>query len=177
MRQLLVESFLLAVFGGILAMGVGFWGGFLAPLVLFAAGVLAIAAARRESDAGFAAPDFSDWTSWAVLVLAVAGAVAIVPAALDTYSDNPGLGLQVLWLAVLAAAVPLAALLTRPVRLGQWLLIGWALACATLVVAIWMSWDAYDDTSHGMWFVLLTLAALACLAPVIHRRRLGASST
>ena len=146
-----------------------------APLVLLAAGVLAVAAARRESDAGFAALHVSDWTSWVVLVLAVAGALILVPAAMETYSSYPGWGLQGIWLAVLAVAVPLTALLTRPVLLGRWLLLGWAFACATLVLPIWMSWEEDNGSSHGMWFVMLTLAAIACLAPIIHRSRMGVS--
>ena len=123
-------------------LGLGFWAAFVAPLVLLAAGVLAVAAARRESDAGFAAFQVSDWTSWVVLGLAVAAALVLIPAAMDTYSSLPGWGLQGIWLAVLAVAVPLTALLTRPVLLGRWLLMGWAFACATLVLPIWMSWDA-----------------------------------
>jgi TIR domain len=158
-------------------LGLGFWAGFLAPLVLLAAGVLAVAAARRETDAGFAALDVSDWTSWVVLVLAVAGSLILVPAAMKTYASLPGWGLQNLWLAVLAVAVPLTALLTRPVLLGRWLLLGWALACATLVLPIWMSWERDTGSSHGMWFVMLTLAAIACLAPIIHRSRTGVSLT
>ena len=156
-------------------LGPGFFAGCLAPLVLLAAGALAVAAARRESDAGFAAFHVSDWTSWVVLVLAVAGALVLVPTAMETYSSYPGWGLQGIWLAVLAVAVPLTALLTRPVLLGRWLLLGWALACATLVLAIWMSWVEGTGTSHGMWFVMLTLAAIACLAPTIHRSRMGVS--
>jgi hypothetical protein len=136
-----------------------------------------VAAARRESDAGFAALHISDWTSWVVLVLAVAGALTLVPAAMETYSSYPGWGLQGIWLAVLAVAVPLTALLTRPVLLGRWLLLGWAFTCATLVLPIWMSWEQYDGSSHGMWFVMLTLAAIAGLAPIIHRSRIGVSST
>jgi len=152
-------------------LGLGFWAAFAAPLVLLAAGVLAVAAARRETDVGFAAVHVSDWTSWLVLVLAVAGALILLPAAMDTYSSYPGWGLQGVWLAVLAVAVPLTAVLTRPVLLGRWLLLGWALACATLVLAIWMAWYDYDGTSHGMWFVMLTLAAVAGLAPIAHRSR------
>jgi hypothetical protein len=152
-------------------LGLGFWSGFLAPLVLLAAGILAVAAARRETDAGFAALHVSDWTSWVVLVLAVAGALILVPAAMETYSSLPGWGLQDLWLAVLAIAVPLTAVLTRPVLLGRWLLLGWALACATHVLAIWMSWEENTGSSHGMWFVMLTLAAIAGLAPIVHRSR------
>jgi hypothetical protein len=154
-------------------LGLGFWAAFVAPLVLLAAGVLAVAAARRETEVGFAALRVSDWTSWVVLVLAVAGALILARAAMDTYSSSsyPGWGLQVLWLAVLAVAVPLTALLTRPVLLGRWLLLGWALACATPVLAIWMSWDDYDGSSHGMSFVMLTLAAMAGLAPIVHRSR------
>jgi hypothetical protein len=90
---------------------------------------------------------------------------------MDTYSSYPGWGLQVLWLAVLAVAVPLTAVLTRPVLLGRWLLLRWALACAAPVLAIWMSWYRYDGTSHGMWFVMLTLAAMTGLAPIVHRGR------
>ena len=123
-------------------LGLGFWAAFVAPLVLLAAGVLAVAAARRESDAGFAAFQVSDWTSWVVLGLAVAAALVLIPAAMDTYSSLPGWGLQGIWLAVLAVAVPLTAVLTRPVLLGRWLLMGWAFACATVVLPIWMSWDA-----------------------------------
>ena len=156
-------------------LGPGFFAGCLAPLVLLAAGALAVAAARRESDAGFAAFHVSDWTSWVVLVLAVAGALVLVPTAMETYSSYPGWGLQGIWLAALTVAVPLTALLTRPVLLGRWLLLGWALACATLVLAIWMSWVEGTGTSHGMWFVMLTLAATACLAPTIHRSRMGES--
>jgi tetratricopeptide (TPR) repeat protein len=152
-------------------LGLGFWAGFVAPLVLLAAGILAVAAARRETDAGFAALRVSDWTSWVVLVLAIAGALILVPAAMDTYSSYPGWALQDLWLAVLAVAVPLTALLTRPVLLGRWLLLGWALACATPVLAIWMSWEEYTGSSHGIWFVMLTLAAIAGLAPIVHRSR------
>ena len=151
--------------------GLGFWVGFVAPLVLLAAGVLAVAAARRETDAGFAALHVSDWASWVVLVLAVAGALILVPTAMDTYSSYPGWGLQGLWLAVLAVAVPLTAVLVRPVLLGRWLLLGWALACAAAVLAIWLSWEDYDGSSHGMWFVMLTLAAMAGLAPLVHRSR------
>jgi hypothetical protein len=156
-------------------LGLGFWAAFVAPMVLLAAGVLAVAAARRESDAGFAALHVSDWTSWVVLVLAVAGALTLVPAAMQTYSSYPGWGMQGIWLAVLAVAVPLTAVLTRPVLLGRWLLLGWAFACATLVLPIWMSWKEYDGSSHGMWFVMLTLGVIACLAPIIHRSRTGVS--
>ena len=158
-------------------LGLGFWAAFAAPLVLLAAGVLAVAAARRETDVGFAAVHVSDWTSWLVLVLAVAGALILLPAAMDTYSSYPGWGLQGVWLAVLAVAVPLTAVLTRPVLLGRWLLLGWALACATLVLAIWMAWYDYDGTSHGMWFVMLTLAAVAGLARIVHRSPRLANST
>jgi hypothetical protein len=158
-------------------LGLGFWAAFVAPLVLLAAGVLAVAAARRETDVGFAAFHVSDWTSWLVLILAVAGALILVPAAMDTYSSYPGWGLQGMWLAVLAVAVPLTAVLTRPVLLGRWMLVGWALACATLVLAIWMAWYDYDGTSHGMWFVMLTLAAVAGLAPIVHRSPHLATST
>jgi hypothetical protein len=158
-------------------LGLGFWAAFVAPLVLVAAGVLAVAAGRRESAAGFAAFQPSDWTSWVILALAVAAALILIPAAMDTYSSYPGWGLQGIWLAFLAVAVPLTAVLTRPVLLGRWLLMGWTFACATLVLAIWMSWDAYDDSSHGMWFVMLTLAATACLAPIVHRSRMGESLT
>ena len=73
-------------------LGSGFWAGFVAPLVLLSAGVLAVAAARRETDAGFAALHVSDWTSWVVLVLAVAGALILVPTAMETYSSLSRLG-------------------------------------------------------------------------------------
>jgi hypothetical protein len=152
-------------------LGLGFWAGFVAPLILLAAGVLAVAAARSETDAGFAALHVSDWTSWAVLVLAVAGALILVGPAMDSYASDPGWGLQWLWLAVLAVAVPLTALLTRPALLGRWLLLGWALACATPVLAIWMWSETYTGSSHGMWFVMLTLAAIAGLSPIVHRSR------
>jgi hypothetical protein len=93
------------------------------------------------------------------------------------YSSSPGWGLQGIWLAVLAVAVPLTALLTRPVLQGRWLLMGWALACATLVLPLWMWWAENDGSSHGMWFVMATLAAIAGLAPIIHRSRRGVSLT
>jgi hypothetical protein len=90
---------------------------------------------------------------------------------MDSYASDPGWGLQWLWLAVLAVAVPLTALLTRPALLGRWLLLGWALACATPVLAIWMWSETYTGSSHGMWFVMLTLAAIAGLSPIVHRSR------
>ncbi len=152
-------------------MDMGFWVGFVAPFVLLVAGGLAVAAARRESDLGFAALSRTDWASWCVLALAVAGALTLVPAALETYTGYPGWGLQGLWVAILAVWVPLGAVLARPVLLGRWILIGWCLACAAPVTATWLAWDDYDGTAHGMWFVLLTLAAMAALAPMVHRTR------
>jgi hypothetical protein len=149
----------------------GFWAALVAPLILLAAGVVAVMAARRETEAGFAALHASDWTSWVVLGLAAAGALALVPPALDTYTTYPGWGIEGLWLALLAAAVPLTAVLTRPTSLGRGLLLGWSLACVAAVLAIWLAWVEADGSSHGMWFVLLTLAANAAMSPILHRGR------
>ena len=108
-------------------LGLGFFAGFVAPFVLIAAGALAVVAARRESDVGFAALSRSDWAAWSVLVLAAAGALTLVAAALETYPAS-GVGpsgalggrprnVGAAWRAVLA----------RPVLLGRWMLIGWCL--------------------------------------------------
>jgi hypothetical protein len=156
---------------GTSGLDVGFWVGFVAPLVLLAAGALAVAGARRETEPGFAAVPSSDRAAWVVLVLALAGALTLVPAALDTYLSLRGWGIQGLWVAVLAGVVPLTAVLARPILLGRWMLIGWSLACAAPVLATWLSWEDHDGTAHGMWFVLLTLAAMAGLAPLVHRGR------
>ena len=51
------------------------------------------------------------------------------------------------------------------------MLIGWSLACVAPVLATWLSWQEYGSTAHGMWFVLLTLAAMVGLAPMVHRDR------
>ena len=80
-------------------------------------------------------------------------------------------------MAVLAVWVPLAAVLARPVLLGRWMLIGWCLACVAPVLATWLSWEDYDSTAHGMWFVLLTLAAMVGLAPMVHRDRAEGGGT
>ena len=125
-------------------LGLGFFVGFVAPFVLIAAGVLAVVAARRESDLGFAALSRSDWAAWCVLALAVAGALTLLPPALETYSSYQGWGLQGLWVAVLALWVPVAAVLTRPVLLGRWMLVGWCLGCVAPVLATWLCWDDYD---------------------------------
>jgi hypothetical protein len=162
---------------GIEGLDVGFWVGLVAPIVLLAAGALAAAGARRESDLAFAALSRSDWASWCVLALALAGALTLLPSALETYSSEPGWGLQGLWVAVLAVWVPLAAVLARPVLLGRWMLIGWSLACVAPVLATWLSWQEYDSTAHGMWFVLLTLAAMVGLAPMVHRDRAQGGGT
>lgn len=152
-------------------LGPGFWSGLLAPVVLIAAGLLALAAARREAETGFVAPISSDWATWVVLVLAVAGALTLVPPALETYSSAKGYAGQELWAAFLAVAVPLTAVLARPVPLGRSILVGWALAAAAPVLAIWMFWNQHYDTSYNMWFVMLTLAGIAGLAPLVHRAR------
>jgi hypothetical protein len=152
-------------------LGLGFFVGFVAPFVLIAAGILAVVAARRESDLGFAAVSRSDWAAWAVIALAAAGAVTVLPSALETYASYKGWGLQGLWVAVLTLWVPVAAVLARPVVLGRWMLLGWCLGCVAPVVATWLAWDDYDETSHGMWFVMLTLIAMAGLAPMVHRDR------
>ena len=156
---------------GMDGLDVGFWVGLVAPIALLVAGALAVAGARRESDLAFAALSRSDWASWCVLALAVAGALTLLPSALETYSDEPSWGLQGLCVAALAVGVPLAAVLARPVLLGRWMLIGWCFACVAPVLATWLSWKEYDSTSHGMWFVLLTLAAMVGLAPMVHRDR------
>ena len=153
-------------------LGLGFFVGVVAPFVLIAAGILAVVATRRESDPAFAALSRSDWAAWCVLMLAVAGAVTLLPLALETYASYRGWGLQGLWVAVLALWVPVAAVLARPVVLGRWMLIGWALACVAPVLATWLFWEGEDESSsRGMWFVLLTLAAMGGLAPFVHRDR------
>jgi hypothetical protein len=152
-------------------LGPGFWSGLLAPVVLIAAGLLAVAAARREAEPGFAAPASSDWATWVVLVLAVAGALTLLPPALETYSSSKGWGAQGLWGAFLAVATPLTAVLVRPAALGRWMLVGGALAGAAPVLALWMWWQHNQGTSFNMWFVELTLAAIAGLAPLVHRTR------
>jgi hypothetical protein len=53
------------------------------------------------------------------------------------------------------------------------MLAGWALAGAAPVMGVWGGWANYDGSSHGMWFVLLTLAAIVGLAPAVHRPRGG----
>ncbi len=156
---------------------VGFWVFFVAPLVLLAAGAFALAAVRREADVAFVAFSRSDWASWLVVALAVAGALTVVPPALETYSSYRGWGLQALWVAVLAVWVPVVAVLARPVLIGRWALVGWCLAAVTPVLATWLYWHRYDGTSHGMWFVLLTLAAMAGLTPWLHRDRSHADAS
>jgi hypothetical protein len=156
---------------GLSGMDVGFWVAFVAPVVLLVAGGLALAGARRESDLGFAPLSRSDWAAWCVVVLAGAGALTLLPLALETYSSERGWGLQGLWVAVLALWVPVGAVFARPVLLGRWVLIGWCLAGAAEVLAIWLFWDKQESTSRGMWFVLLTLAAMGVLAPMVHRDR------
>ena len=155
---------------------VGFWVFFVAPFLLLAAGALALAGVRREADVSFVAFSRSDWASWLVVALAVAGALTIVPLALDTYSNYLGWGLQALWVAVLAVWVPGVAVLIRPVLLGRWALVGWCLAAVTPVLAGWLYWEDQDSTSHGMWFVLLTLIAMAGLTPWLHRERSQAAT-
>ena len=152
-------------------LGLGFWAGFLAPFVLIFGGVLAVAAARRESRLGFAAPGPSDWATWVVLVLAVAGALTLLPPALETYSSAKGYAAQELWGAFLAVVVPLLGVLARPVRLGRSVLVGWACAGGAPVLAIWMFWKQNYGTSYNMWFVMLTLAGIAGFAPLVHRAR------
>jgi hypothetical protein len=153
------------------AVGVGLRIGILSGVVLLAAGAFAVAAARRESDVGFAALSRSDWPAWTVLVLAVAGALTVLAVALDVYAVTPDWGLQGLWVTVLPVAVPLVAVLARPVVLGRWMLIGWCLAGVAPVMAAWLFWENQEGASRGMWFVLLTLVAMAALAPILHRDR------
>ncbi len=105
------------------------------------------------------------------MVLAVAGALTFTVSAVDTYWSDRGWVLQGLWTALFCVAVPLAAVLARPVLLARGMLVGWSLAGVAPVLATWLSWEDADGTSHGMWFVLLTLAAMACLAPMLHRGR------
>jgi hypothetical protein len=156
---------------GLESMQVGFWVGFVAPVVLVVAGGLALVGARHETDMGFAALSRADWASWCVVGFAVAGALTLLPLALETYSSDRGWGLQGLWLAVLALWVPVAAVFARPALLGRWALLGWCLACAAPVLATWLVWEEQESTSRGMWFVLLTLVAMAGLAPMVHRDR------
>lgn len=156
---------------GIAGLNGGFWVGFFAPFILIAAGGFAVAAARRDSDAGFVALSRPDWASGCVLILAVAGALTFTVSALDTYSSSKGWALQGLWTALLCVAVPLAAVLARPLLLARGMLVGWSLAGVAPVLATWLFWEDADGTSHGMWFVLLTLAAMACLSPILHRGR------
>lgn len=88
-----------------------------------------------------------------------------------TNSSYPGWSLQGLLLAVLAVAVPVTAVLTRTVLLGPVAASGLGACLCNLVLAIWMSWYDYNGTSQGMWFVMLTLAAMAGPAPIVHRSR------
>jgi hypothetical protein len=154
----------------------GFWVALVAPFVLLAAGVLALAGLRRETAVAFAAPSRSDWASWLVVGLAVAGALTVVPLALDVYTSEQGSGVQLLWLAVLALWVPVAAVLVRPVLVGRWALIGWCLAGAAPPLAVWAYLGEQGSTSRGMWFVLCTLVAMGGLAPVLHRRHTQAAT-
>ena len=155
-------------------LGAGFWCGFVAPIVLLAAGVLALAGARLETDARVAALTRRDWACWCVLVLAVVGALPFVWTAKDLYSDRTGLAAQELCVAVLAVLVPLAAVLSRPVLLGRWMLIGWCLACVAPVLATWLAAQREGSSAPGMWLALLTLGAMAVLAPLMHpARRVG----
>jgi hypothetical protein len=50
------------------------------------------------------------------------------------------------------------------------------LAAVTPVLAGWLYWEDQDSTSHGMWFVLLTLIAMAGLTPWLHRERSQAAT-
>ena len=155
---------------GLESVEAGFWVGFVPPVVLLVAGGLALAGARRETDLGFAPLSRSDWASWCVVGLAVAGALTLLPLALETYASDRGWGLQGLWVAVLALWVPVAAVFARPALLGRGALFGWCLACAAPVLATWLFWEWEEDaTSRGMWFVLLTLVAMGGLAPLVHR--------
>ena len=126
-------------------LGLGFFVGFVAPFVLIAAGALAVVAARREADVGFAALSRSDWAAWSVLVLAAAGALTLVAAALETYSSERGWAPSGALGAVLAMWVPVAAVLARPVLLGRWVLIGWCLGCAAPVLRC--GWDGTITTN------------------------------
>jgi hypothetical protein len=155
---------------------VGFWVAFVAPFVLLASGALALAALRRDSGVVFVAFSRSDWASWLVVTLAGAGALTVVPSALEIYSSDRGWGLEALWVAVLAVCVPVVAVLAHPVLLGRSALVGWCLAAVTPVLAGWLYWEDQDSTSHGMWFVLLTLIAMAGLTPWLHRERSQAAT-
>lgn len=162
---------------GVDGLEVGFWVAFVAPFVLLASGQLALAGLRREAQVAFATLTRADWASWLVVVLAMAGALTVVPLALDTYSSQQGWGLQLLWVAVLTVSVPVAAVLARPVLLGRWALIGWCLAGATPALAAWAYLNDQGSTGSGMWFVLLTLVGMGVLAPMLHRDHHRAAAT
>lgn len=161
-------------FQGIGSSGAGgaFLPGFAAPLVLLAAGGFAVTEIRRGSGLKFAAFSLSDRARLLVLAAAVLGALVLLRLALDQYSDDqPGWGLLGLWLAILALWVPVAAVLARPVVLGRWMLIGWSLGCAAPVLGMWLYWEGYDGDSRGLWFVMLTLAAMIALSTKVHDHR------
>ena len=144
---------------------------FVAQLVLIAAAIFAALGVKDLQDAGLAPVARSDWASWCVLVLAVAGALTITASASDISGDEPGLRLETALLAVLAVLIPLGAVVVRPLRVGRGLLLGWCLACTAPVLAIWLNWNYGGESSHGIWFVFVTLAAMAVLTLLLPRSR------
>jgi Caspase domain len=156
---------------GFSGLDIGFWTAFASPLVLIAAGGMALMAARQRYGLELAALRSAGWACWLVIGLGVVGAVVLLSAALLIYSASGlGTGMQWLWLTALAVGVPVMAVLVRPVDLGRSMVVGWALACVAPVLAVW-AWfeDKYDSSSHGMWLVVVTLAGMAGLGPFIHR--------
>ena len=101
----------------------------------------------------------------------MAGALTITASASDISGDEPGLRLETALLAVLAVLIPLGAVVVRPLRVGRGLLLGWCLACTAPVLAIWLTWDYRGESSHGIWFVFVTLAAMAVLTLLLPRSR------
>lgn len=62
-------------------------------------------------------------------------------------------------------------MLARPVVLGRWMLIGWSLGCAAPVLGRWLYWEGYNGDSQGLWFAMLTLAAMIALSTKVHDHR------
>ncbi len=159
--------------GELEGMEVGFWVGFVAPVVLLVAGGLALAGARRETDLGFAR---SVALGLGLLVRRRArGRWGADPCFHSRWRHTPaiegGASRDSGW-RCWPCGCRWRRCFARPALLGRWALIGWCLACAAPVIATWLFWDgSTTSTSRGMWFVLLTLVAMGGLAPLVHRDR------
>lgn len=114
------------------------------------------------------------WADRSALVVGLLGAAAMVVRAADPAGADWDWTASV-WLAVLAAGVPFAALVACPVRLGGWVVTGWAVAGGAIGVAYLLR-DARvqpDDPTSGSAAVVafgLSMAVLLVLGAVAARR-------